>query len=95
LETEDLARLEAVPGLGKKTAQKMLLALKGKLSFSKNLPVSSGPYGDLVEALAEMGYDRHSAVEALKKAGAALPEGLSGEEKEQRLFRDAIVSLTV
>ena len=32
LEAEDLSRLEAVPGLGKKTAQKMILALKGKLA---------------------------------------------------------------
>ncbi|MDR2159219.1 MAG: Holliday junction branch migration protein RuvA, partial [Treponema sp.] len=32
LEAGDLARLEAVPGLGKKTAQKMILALKGKIA---------------------------------------------------------------
>jgi Holliday junction DNA helicase RuvA len=94
LETENLSRLEAVPGLGKKTAQKMLLALKGKLTFAKDTPAASGPYGELVEALAEMGYDRRAAAEALKKAGEALPEDLSGEEKEQRLFREAIVSLS-
>jgi Holliday junction DNA helicase RuvA len=94
LETENLARLEAVPGLGKKTAQKMLLALKGKLAFARESPAAVGPYGELVEALAEMGYDRRAAAEALKKAGEALPEGLSGEEKEQRLFREAIVSLS-
>ncbi|MDR3338130.1 MAG: Holliday junction branch migration protein RuvA, partial [Treponema sp.] len=59
LENEDLGRLEAVPGLGKKTAQKMLLALKGKLTFSKNVSSSNvGPYGEFVEALFEMGYDR-------------------------------------
>ena len=31
LDAEDLARLEAIPGLGKKTAQKLVFSLKGKL----------------------------------------------------------------
>ncbi|MDR1930796.1 MAG: Holliday junction branch migration protein RuvA [Treponema sp.] len=94
LEQEDLARLEAVPGLGKKTAQKMLLALRGKLAFSSPAAASSGPYADLLEALAGMGYDRRLAAEALKKAEAALPVGISGEEREKQLFRGAIVALS-
>ena len=94
LETEDLARLEAVPGLGKKTAQKMLLALKGKLVYrSEALPVSS-PHEDLVRALAEMGYDRRAAVDALARSEAALPPGLGGAEREQRLFKEAILYLS-
>jgi holliday junction DNA helicase RuvA len=92
LETEDLARLEAVPGLGKKTAQKMILALKGKLAMAKT--PSETPYGDLVEALAEMGYDKRSAAEALAKAEAELPPGVPGEEKEKLLFKQAIVYLS-
>ena len=40
LENEDVARLEALPGLGKKTAQKMILALKGKLATSKAAPAT-------------------------------------------------------
>jgi Holliday junction DNA helicase RuvA len=93
LENEDLARLEAVPGLGKKTAQKMLLALRGKLSFPA-APPAAGPYGELIEALAGMGYDKRSAAEALQKAAASLPPGLSGGEKEKQLFREAIVYLS-
>ncbi|MCL2138765.1 MAG: Holliday junction branch migration protein RuvA, partial [Treponema sp.] len=58
LESGDLARLEAVPGLGKKTAQKMLLALKGKLVSAPAAAVSVSQYGDLINALADMGYDK-------------------------------------
>jgi Holliday junction DNA helicase RuvA len=93
LEAGDLARLEAVPGLGKKTAQKMILALKGKIAQA--LPsTAASPYGELTEALAEMGYDKRAAAEALSKAEAALPPGLTGAEKEQALFREAIVLLS-
>jgi len=91
LENEDLGRLEAVPGLGKKTAQKMLLALKGKLAFSKE--AVAGPYAELTEALVEMGYDKRQAVQALKQAESELPASISGTEKEQELFKRAIVLL--
>jgi Holliday junction DNA helicase RuvA len=94
LEAGDLSRLEAVPGLGKKTAQKMILALKGKIAQVSPVSSSASPYGELVEALAEMGYDKRAAAEALSKAEASLPPGLKGAEKEQRLFREAIVLLS-
>ena len=92
LEAGDLARLEAVPGLGKKTAQKMLLSLKGKLVHAP--VVSAASYGDLVEALAQMGYDRRAAVDALAKAHAAVPESLAPVEREKLLFKEAIVYLS-
>jgi Holliday junction DNA helicase RuvA len=93
LEAGDLARLEAVPGLGKKTAQKMLLSLKGKLVSAQDTAVS--PYNDLVQALADMGYDRRSAVEALAKAEAAIGNTkLPDVEREKLLFKEAIVYLS-
>jgi Holliday junction DNA helicase RuvA len=94
LEAGDLARLEAVPGLGKKTAQKMILALKGKIAQTPPASVPASPQGELVEALAEMGYDKRAAAEALAQAEAALPAGLEGAEKEKLLFREAIVLLS-
>lgn len=94
LEKEDLDRLEAVPGLGKKTAQKMLLALKGKLVRAEKGAALSTAYSELTEALAEMGYDRKTAQEALDRAARDLPEGLSGAEKEHYLFKHAIVYLS-
>jgi len=94
LESGDLARLEAVPGLGKKTAQKMLLALKGKLVHAPAASPVTSQYGDLVEALAEMGYDRRAAVGAIALAEKDLPEGLSSDEREKLLFKNAIIQLT-
>jgi Holliday junction DNA helicase RuvA len=95
LENGDLARLEAVPGLGKKTAQKMLLSLKGKLVHAGDALSHSSPYNDLVEALAEMGYDRRAAAEALAKAEASIEKSdLPNAEKEKLLFKEAIVYLS-
>lgn len=104
LENEDIARLEAVPGLGKKTAQKMILALKGKLARpapSASLPAS---HEELVNALADMGYDRKAAAEAVAAAAAQISaEGaasagavqpLSAAEREKRIFKQAIVMLS-
>ncbi|MDR0569250.1 MAG: Holliday junction branch migration protein RuvA [Spirochaetaceae bacterium] len=95
LEKEDVSRLEAVPGLGKKTAQKMILTLKGKLAraVGENVPTVS-PYRELVEALAGMGYDRRSAADALAAAEAAVNPQLSGQEKEKQLFKQAIIRLS-
>jgi Holliday junction DNA helicase RuvA len=94
LEAEDLARLEAVPGLGKKTAQKMILALKGKLARETAPAQSAGPRGELVEALAEMGYDKRAAAEAVARAEEALDPGITGADREKFLFREAIVNLS-
>jgi Holliday junction DNA helicase RuvA len=94
LEAGDLARLEAVPGLGKKTAQKMLLALKGKLVHTQDTFAPASPYNDLVEALAEMGYDRRAASEALAKADTAIGAKVTGAEREKLLFKEAIVYLS-
>ncbi|MDR0685791.1 MAG: Holliday junction branch migration protein RuvA [Spirochaetaceae bacterium] len=99
LEEGDVARLEQVPGLGKKTAQKMVLALKGRLvQGGGTKAAASSPYGELVDALAGMGYDRKAAAAALEQAEAALSgkaDGQrSGAERESELFRLAILKLT-
>jgi Holliday junction DNA helicase RuvA len=89
LETDDLARLEAVPGLGKKTAQKMLLAMKGKLVRRDDKPDT--PYADIAAALSDMGYDRKNIHAALIRANDAL----TGKEKDRdaEVFRLAISHL--
>jgi Holliday junction DNA helicase RuvA len=94
LENGDIARLEAVPGLGKKTAQKMVLALKGKLVQEQDISVSSSPYNDLVEALAAMGYDRRAAADALAKAEKVIVQDLPEKEREKLLFQEAIINLS-
>jgi len=94
LENADLSRLEAVPGLGKKTAQKMILSLKGKLIHAQAAGAVLSLYNDLVEALASMGYDRRQAAEALSKAEASIDLTLPAAEKEKLLFQEAIVYLS-
>ena len=94
LENGDLTRLEAVPGLGKKTAQKMLLSLKGKLVQSHEAAVSASPYNDLIEALVDMGFDRKASADALSKAEASIDSKLPEAEKEKLLFQEAIVYLS-
>jgi Holliday junction DNA helicase RuvA len=94
LENGDLARLEAVPGLGKKTAQKMLLSLKGKLVQTKEIDSVSSPYNELVEALVGMGYDRRQAAQALAKAESSVTSDLPADEKEKLIFKEAILRLS-
>jgi len=94
LENGDLTRLEAVPGLGKKTAQKMLLSLKGKLVQSSGVNAVSSPYNDLVEALVGMGYDRKMSADALSKAETGIDPDTPAKKKEELLFKEAIVYLS-
>ncbi|MDR1147215.1 MAG: Holliday junction branch migration protein RuvA [Spirochaetaceae bacterium] len=98
LEEGDVARLEQTPGLGKKTAQKMVLTLKGKLVHggSAEKSAANSPYRELVNALADMGYDRKAAAAALDKAAADIKRngGIEGAAGESELFRLAILNLT-
>ncbi len=101
LEREDLSSLEKIPGVGKKTAGKMMLALKGKLKISEtifNPPSSSSPYSDVIVSLSGMGYDKKlveqkiaELVEEFSKDSAF--NSKTQKEKEDLLFRRAIVSL--
>jgi len=94
LDEGDLTRLEGVPGLGKKTAAKMLLALKGKLVSVQDTVSATTPYNDLILALTSMGYERRAASEALAFGDATVQGNLSKEEREKLIFREAISRLS-
>jgi Holliday junction DNA helicase RuvA len=74
---QDAARLTKVPGIGKKTAERLMLELKGKLgtelggvaAVNRAAPATS----DVLNALLSLGYNEKEALYALKH----LPEGLS------------------
>ena len=74
---QDSGRLIRVPGIGRKTAERLLLELKDKLgaesiagvSVSRAAPATS----DILNALLALGYSEREAQHALKQ----LPEGLS------------------
>ena len=102
LDSGNLAVLEKIPGLGKKTAQKMLLALKGKLALDDDSPSSprrSGEYADVAQALSAMGYDRKAAEGAVAKVLENLRKdgkfaGRDQKEREDAVFRAAILELS-
>jgi Holliday junction DNA helicase RuvA len=69
---EDTKRFEAIPGIGKKTAQRVVLELKEKLGAAVE---SESPVADLVarDALVELGWTLQDAERALAGVDAALP----------------------
>lgn len=78
LDSDDIDALCEVPGVGKKTAQRLLVELKSSLVLpviegesapSAGVPASTGPFGDVREALRELGY----TPDEIKLAVAALP----------------------
>ncbi|MEY4563454.1 MAG: hypothetical protein RLZZ618_2731, partial [Pseudomonadota bacterium] len=65
---QESSRLVKVPGIGKKTAERLLLELKGKLGPDLALPaaVGSDNQGDILQALVALGYSDREAALALK-----------------------------
>jgi holliday junction DNA helicase RuvA len=62
-------RLTKVPGIGKKTAERLLLELKGKLAPDLGAPgaaAASDAQADIVQALMALGYNERDAAAALK-----------------------------
>ena len=82
----DLARLTKIPGVGRKTAERMVVELKDKLetvAVAAERPPASSPAGveaDVVSALVNLGYEaraaENAAAEAKREAGAANFENL-------------------
>jgi Holliday junction DNA helicase RuvA len=95
IEGADADALAKLPGLGKKTAGKIIVALQGVVRLaSQEAPVVEEG-GDLVEALVGMGFDRKQSEEAVKNARSALAGAdLSPQERERETLRRAIVSLS-
>src|ERR1700736_711046 len=91
----DLARLTRIPGVGRKTAERMVVELKDKLealAVETEKPAPSSPAGieaDVVSALVNLGYDGRAAetavAEARREAGAA---------NFEKLLRGALQSLS-
>ena len=76
---QQTGRLVKVPGIGKKTAERLLLELKGKLGADIDAPGGHAPAGDeadILQALVALGYSDKEAQAAVK----SLPEGLSVSE---------------
>ena len=78
----DVGTLAKCPGIGKKTAERLLLELKGKLGADLNLPgaglARSDAQSDIQQALMALGYNEKDAAAALKAlpADVGVSEGI-------------------
>lgn len=66
---EDAAALSKIPGIGKKSAERLLVELRNKLESFKHAPAKKGApiYQDALKALVHLGYKHAAAQKALKK----------------------------
>ncbi|NCT98009.1 MAG: Holliday junction branch migration protein RuvA [Comamonadaceae bacterium] len=79
--TQETGRIVKVPGIGKKTAERLLLELKGKLGVDLGLPAGaarSDAQADIQQALMALGYNEKDATAALKAlpAEVGVAEGI-------------------
>lgn len=86
LDTEDVAMLCRIPGLGKKTAHRLILELKEKLPRTHE--VRDRAFGDTLSALMNLGYKKPEAQEALEKAYK------KGHSQIEDLLKEALKYLT-
>lgn len=89
---EDLARLHAIPGIGKKTAERIVVDLKDK--FLKDFAevgiaqkIDKSLYNDSMSALINLGYPRVMAEKALAKIS------FDGVTTVQSVIKEALKSL--
>jgi Holliday junction DNA helicase RuvA len=89
----DRSVLERIPGIGRKTAERVLLELKDRVGSRRGRPVPAPPEGmgahgpeasslegDATSALINLGYSESSASAAVSKARRALASGASIED---------------
>ncbi len=89
----DVARLTKIPGIGKKTAERMVLELRDKLEgfgIAPAIAAISPVEEDVLSALVNLGYQRPAA----EKAVATAARGTDGKATFDSLFRDALSALS-
>jgi len=95
LEAGDLVRLVAIPGVGKKTAERLVVELRDKMKLMKGARVAadgraaSGLEAEAISALVNLGYRRNEAERAVKVACAA------GASDLEAVIRTALKRVTV
>lgn len=95
LETGNVDALCKVPGVGKVKAQKIMLALKGKLTSEKDFSGAADnfEYADILTALTEMGFDRRLAKTCIEKQVSA-DKAAGRAINEAEILRAAIIALS-
>jgi Holliday junction DNA helicase RuvA len=91
----DLARLTKIPGVGRKTGERMVVELKDKLEavvIEAERPAASSPAGveaDVVSALVNLGYDARLAEKTVQEAREEI-----GAANFEKLLRAALQALS-
>ncbi len=98
IRTDNLARLTSIPGVGKKTAERLVIELRDKMndissgSIQENISATGqtmlpadAVYEDAISALTNLGYQRNAAEKALKQS---VQEGT--EMSVQKLLRRSL-----
>jgi holliday junction DNA helicase RuvA len=95
----DLARLTRIPGIGRKTAERMVLELRDKLppsteSSASTTPAMSATEEDVLSALVNLGYQRAAAEKVL----VSVAKGATGKSDKRGsfdvMFRQALANLS-
>lgn len=77
IESADISRLTAMPGVGKKTAERIVLELRGKLTDSVISPAGAAPVrgvrSEAILALTTLGYNRSIAEKITKEIAEVSP----------------------
>jgi Holliday junction DNA helicase RuvA len=90
----DIARLTRIPGIGKKTAERMVLELRDKLPAqgageTPTQPAMGAMEEDVLSALMNLGYQRPLAEKAVAAAARSGKDG-----PFEAMFRDALSALS-
>jgi len=95
IRTGDVARLTRIPGVGRKTAERMVVELKDKLEtvvVAGEKPAAASPAGveaDVVSALINLGYEQRAAESAVSEA-----KRTAGTANFEKLLRAALHGLS-
>lgn len=92
LRGNDLTTLTRIPGVGKKTAERMVLELRDKLEGLTAAPApapASRMEEDVISALVNLGYPRSAAEDATKRAMAKSDDNFGFE----KIFRETMALL--
>jgi len=97
IRSNDIARLTRIPGIGKKTAERMVLELRDKLpqpvtDSAPATPALGATEEDVVSALVNLGYQRAAAEKVLDLVKKDKDKGKDGSF--DALFRGALAVLS-
>lgn len=93
VQREDTALISKVPGIGKKTAARIILELKQKLpAISES--VRDAVFEDALSALVNLGYKKADAGKAIEKARGRFISDNGGGESIEGLLKEALKELT-